>query len=120
MSSLRERDHRFAMDDYGTGYSNMHALVALDFDVIKIDKSVLWDAEKNEMGKVILQNAVLMMRDIGCEVLVEGVETEEQVKILHALGVDFYQGFFYAKPMPRDEFLAFLESHAEQAPAHDR
>ena len=120
MSGLREREHRFAMDDYGTGYSNMHALVALDFDVIKIDKSVLWDAEKNEMGMIILQNAVLMMRDIGCEVLVEGVETEEQVKILHALGVDFYQGFFYAKPMPRDEFLAFLENHAEQASAHDR
>ena len=82
MSQLKEGGHRFAMDDYGTGYSNMHSLVALNFDVVKIDKSVLWDAEKSDLGLVILQDGVNLMRDIGCEVLVEGVETEHQVNLL--------------------------------------
>lgn len=109
MGSLKHGGHRFAMDDYGTGYSNMHSLVALDFDVVKIDKSILWDAEKSDVGMVILRNGVSMLRGIGCEVLVEGVETEGQVRLLRSLGVDFYQGFHFAKPMPQAEFVAFLE-----------
>ena len=109
MGQLKKGGHRFAMDDYGTGYSNMHSLVALHFDVVKIDKSLLWDAEKSDLGQVILQNGVNLMRDIGCEVLVEGVETERQVNMLHALDVDYYQGYYYAKPMPKDVFVSFLE-----------
>ena len=109
MGQLKQGGHRFAMDDYGTGYSNMHSLVALDFDVVKIDKSVLWDAEKSELGLVILQNGVNLMRNIGCEVLVEGVETARQVDLLHALNVDYYQGYYYAKPMSKDAFVSFLE-----------
>ena len=109
MGQLKKGGHRFAMDDYGTGYSNMHSLVALHFDVVKIDKSLLWDAEKSDLGQVILQNGVNLMRDIGCEVLVEGVETERQVNMLHALNVDYYQGYYFAKPMPKDVFVSFLE-----------
>ena len=111
MSQLKQGGHRFAMDDYGTGYSNMHSLVALDFDIVKIDRSVLWDAEKNELGLIILQNGVNLMRDIGCEVLVEGVETKRQVDMLHILNVDYYQGFYYARPMPKDVFVSFLEAN---------
>ena len=111
MSQLKKGGHRFAMDDYGTGYSNMHSLVTLDFDVVKIDRSVLWDAEKSDLGRVILQNGVSLVRDIGCEVLVEGVETKQQVELLHALNVDYYQGFYYARPMPKDDFISFLKTY---------
>lgn len=109
MSQLNETGHRFAMDDYGTGYSNMHSFIRLNFDVVKIDKSVLWDAEKSDMGMVILENSVNMLRNVGCSVLVEGVETAEQVEILRRLGVDYFQGFYFAKPMPKDEFVAHLQ-----------
>ena len=110
MGTLKRSGHRFAMDDYGTGYSNMHSLVSLDFDVVKIDKSMLWDAEKSATGRAILRNGIGMMCDIGCEVLVEGVETAAQVEMLHALGVDYYQGFYYAKPMPKDALIEFLST----------
>ena len=108
MGALKGCGHRFAMDDFGTGYSNMHSLVALDFDVVKIDKSVLWDAEKSESGRVVLTSAVSLAHNVNCDVLVEGVETKAQVNLLHSLGVDYYQGFYYAKPMPKDELSAFL------------
>lgn len=111
MTQLKVSGHRFAMDDYGTGYSNMHSLVTLDFDVVKIDKSVLWDGEKSDMGLVILENSVRMLRSIGCEVLVEGVETDSQVRLLQNLGVDYLQGFLFAKPMPKDTFVSFVEQH---------
>ena len=109
MSALKASGHRFAMDDYGTGYSNMHSLVTLDFDVVKIDKTVLWDAEKSDMGMLILENGVHMLRNIGSKVLVEGVETAEQVELLRRLGVDYFQGFHFAKPMPKSEFVSFLQ-----------
>lgn len=109
MSQIRGDGHRFAMDDYGTGYSNMHSLLTLDFDTVKIDKGVLWDAEKTNMGLAILQHSVTLLRSIGRHVLVEGVETESQFELLQQLGVDYYQGFRFAKPMPKDEFVAYVE-----------
>ncbi len=108
MGTLKGCGHRFAMDDFGTGYSNMHSLVALDFDVVKIDKSVLWDAEKSESGLVVLTSAVSLARNVCCDVLVEGVETKAQVELLHSLGADYYQGYYYARPMPKEEFASFL------------
>jgi len=105
---LKQSGYHFAMDDYGTGYSNMHSLLALDFDVVKIDKSVLWDAEKSPTGMVVLESSVNMMRNVGRSVLVEGVESESQVNTLRRLGVDYYQGFYFARPMPRDEFVEFI------------
>ena len=111
MRQLHGIGHLFAMDDYGTGYSNMHSLISLDFDTVKIDKSILWDAEKSEVGKVLLEHSVNMMREVGSAVLVEGVETESQVELLKTLGVDFYQGFFFARPMPKEEFIEFCSRY---------
>lgn len=111
MDQLKHEGHRFSMDDFGTGYSNMHLLLTLDFDVVKIDKSVLWDADKSSVGMAVLEHSVSLLRNAGCKVLVEGVETESQFKLLQQLGVDYYQGFCFAKPMPKDEFVAYVEQH---------
>ena len=61
---LRRAGFRVCMDDYGTGYSNMLALFSMDFDVIKIDKSILWGAQESELGRVILENSIRMIRQI--------------------------------------------------------
>ena len=111
MRRISSDGHRFAMDDYGTGYSNLHSLMTLDFDTVKIDKSVLWDAEKSDMGMAILENSVNLLRSIDRLVLVEGVETQEQHDMLQRMGVDYYQGYYFARPMPKDEFVAFVEQH---------
>lgn len=114
MADLRSRGHQFAMDDYGTGYSNMHSFLTLDFDVIKVDKSVLWDAEKSEVGRAILENSMNMLRSAGSTVLVEGVETADQVHLLRGLGANYLQGFFFARPMPEAELIEALSANVEQ------
>ncbi len=108
---IREDGHRFAMDDYGTGYSNMHSLLTLDFDTVKIDKGVLWDAEKSDTGMTVLENSIGLLRNIDRLVLVEGVETDSQLKMLQNLGVDYFQGFHFSQPLPKDEFVAYVERH---------
>ncbi|MBR1572555.1 MAG: GGDEF domain-containing protein [Lachnospiraceae bacterium] len=98
----------FYMDDYGTGYSNMDGIFSLEFDVIKIDKSILWNAQKESRGRVILENSIHMIHDLGCKVLVEGVETEEQVAMLQNYGVDYLQGYYFSQPVSKDRFVEFI------------
>ncbi|MBR1797870.1 MAG: EAL domain-containing protein [Clostridiales bacterium] len=105
----------FSMDDYGTGYSNMRALASMDLDCIKIDKSILWEAEKNELGMIILESSVRMIRQMNKAILVEGVETEEQIKLLEKLGVDYLQGFYFSKPVPKDKFLEIVKKNSAQS-----
>ncbi len=102
---LKEYGFRFAMDDFGTGYSNMNAIFSLDFDTVKIDKSILWGAQKTALGASILRNCVRMIKEMGRKVMVEGVETEDQIWLLCELGVDYLQGFYFSKPVPKDELV---------------
>jgi EAL domain-containing protein (putative c-di-GMP-specific phosphodiesterase class I) len=82
ISELKQRGFHFAMDDYGTGYSNMLSIFSIDFDLVKIDKSILWGAEKTELGRIILENSVRMIRQMNKKILVEGVETLGQIELL--------------------------------------
>ena len=105
---LKSAGFMLSMDDYGTGYSNVEGIFSLEFDVVKIDKSILWNAVKDDRGRIILENSIRMIHGLGCKVLVEGVETEEQMKILQGYGVDYLQGFHFAKPLSKGNFLEFL------------
>lgn len=106
---IREQGFLLSMDDYGTGFSNMESMFEIDFNVVKVDKSILWAAEKEHTGLAILENSIRMIHDIGCEVLVEGVETEEQIELLRRLGADYLQGFYFSKPIPKPDFLKLIE-----------
>ena len=110
VKSLKSYGFKFAMDDYGTGYSNMQSIFSIDFDVVKIDKSILWGAGKNQLGKIILGNSVRMIRQMGKKILVEGVETQEQVDMLRELYVDYLQGYYFSKPIPKNDFIEYLVS----------
>ena len=110
---FKENGFKFSMDDYGTGYSNMHSVFCLDFDVIKIDKSILWEAEKSERGRIILENSVRMIRVLKKQILVEGVETREQVELLKKLGVDYFQGYYYSRPVSRPDFVKLYQERSE-------
>ncbi len=106
ITDFKNSGFRFSMDDYGTGYSNMQSIFLLDFDVIKIDKSILWEAEKTEGGRIILENSIKMIRKTGKRILVEGVETDKHAKLLDELGVDYLQGYLFSKPVPEKDFVA--------------
>ncbi|WP_034444978.1 EAL domain-containing protein [Butyrivibrio sp. AE2032] len=107
---LKEHGFQFSMDDYGTGYSNMHSLFTLDFDIVKIDKSILWDSDKSERGEIILENCIHMIKQMKRKILVEGVETKAHVEKLQALGVDFYQGYYFSKPITKTQLLDYCKA----------
>ncbi|MBR1472296.1 MAG: EAL domain-containing protein [Lachnospiraceae bacterium] len=104
---LREYGFRFSMDRFGTGFSDMQSLYTLNFDVIKIDRSVLNRAE-SRVGRIILENCVRMIREMKRRILVEGVETKEQIDLLKKLDVDYVQGYYSSKPMTKNELLGIL------------
>ena len=112
IKKLSENGFSFSLDDYGTGYSNMHRISRLPLKIIKIDKTMVDDMENNS-GMSVLKNTVTMMKDIRKEIVCEGVETEEQLKCLTGLGVDFIQGYFFSKPLPEKKFVAFIKEHNE-------
>ena len=105
---LKSRGFTISLDDYGTGYSNMEAVFSLDFNVIKIDKSILWAAEREDHGKAILENSINMIHDMGYKVLIEGVEKKSHLLLAKNLNADFIQGFYFSKPIPRNELVRLI------------
>lgn len=105
IDELKSAGFKFSMDDYGTGYSNVQSSFSLDYDSIKIDKSILWGAEKSQKGKTILTNSINMIKQMDKEIVVEGVETDAQIDMLRELPVDYLQGYYFSKPIPRDELI---------------
>lgn len=108
MYELKDINIGFNLDDYGIGYSNMSELVKQSFEIVKIDKSVLWMALSAPNGMKILKNMVRMLLDMNKKVLVEGVETDEQAELLTNMGVDYLQGYLYSRPMQEKEVVAFI------------
>jgi len=100
----------FSLDDYGTGYSNAIRMLSLPFSIVKFDKSLV-DGLDDPSVRTMLSSTITMLHSIGKQTLAEGVETAKQAEALAEMGVDYIQGYYYAKPMPEDEFLAFLKEH---------
>ena len=105
---LKQEGFLFSIDDYGTGYSNMTTLFSLGADIIKIDKSLLWNAEKSALGMTLLKTSVEMVHEMGKKALMEGVETEAHIRILKELGCDYLQGYYFSKPIPQDAFIELI------------
>lgn len=114
LRELSDMGYRFSLDDYGIGYSNIQRLSKLPLSIIKIDKSMV-DEMFSRNGEVIIQNTVHMMHDIHKELIIEGVETKEASDVLTDMSCDFIQGFYYSKPLPEGEFIAFMKAHNMKA-----
>lgn len=97
----------FSLDDYGTGYSNMNRVIRLPLKIIKLDKSFA-DERNNPKMWMVIKNTVKMLKDMNMEVVVEGVETKEALDAFSSLQCDFIQGYFFSKPIPKKEFVAFI------------
>jgi len=111
---------RIALDDFGSGYSNLGYLQRFPLDKLKIDKSFVAALGRSSNGGVIIQAIVALGRALGLSVLVEGVETEHQRVLLRLAGCDEMQGFLFAKPAPAkaiDRLLAQAAKHGKALPA---
>lgn len=102
----------FSLDDYGTGYSNMQRVIQLPLKIIKLDKSFV-DENNNPKMWIVLKNTVKMLKDMNMEIVVEGVETQEMLDAFSKLKCDFIQGYFFSKPIPRNDFVEFINSANE-------
>lgn len=102
--ALHNMGFSISMDDFGTKYSNMAVLTQFDFDTVKIDRSMIIDIVENEKNQLILKHMIQMLQDLGMEVVIEGVETSEQVTVLKELGCDVVQGFYFGKPEAESRF----------------
>ena len=107
VSLLHAEGIEFSIDDYGTGYSNLHRIMSEPIKIIKIDRSLINELT-DDKTRVVIADTIRMIKSIGMEIVAEGVETAETAQWLIDKGCDFIQGFYYARPMPEDEYLAFL------------
>ncbi len=107
---LKESGFTLLMDDFGSGYSSLNVLLESPFDVIKLDKRFIENMMTSDKGRSILENVLQMAADLDITVLAEGVETKEQVELLQSIGCDQVQGYYYAKPMPEDDFFKLLKN----------
>lgn len=113
---LKEAGFTLLMDDFGSGYSSLNILLETPFDVIKLDKKFMENMMVSSKGKLILEQVVLMADKLELGLLAEGVETKEQIDLLENIGCDQVQGYYYAKPMPEEDFFTLLkEQHAAGA-----
>lgn len=101
---LKENGYTLLMDDFGSGYSSLNTLKDTRFDIIKIDRGFLQDSVCSDRGKKIVAHTIQMTKDIGLDMIAEGVETKEQADFLEECGCDKAQGFYYARPMCMEEF----------------
>lgn len=101
---LREASFIVEMDDFGSGYSSLNMLKEIQVDVLKLDMAFLKRSENEERSKIILQTIIEMSKLLEMPVIMEGVETQEQVDFLTGIGCDMFQGFFFAKPMEVEKF----------------
>lgn len=97
------------IDDFGTGYSSLSYLKKFPIDTLKIDKSFVDDISEDENSDGVLLNTILAMgKSLGMDVIAEGVESEFQYNYLKEQGCDIIQGYYFAKPMPEEDFIKLL------------
>lgn len=109
LESLRIKNAKILLDDFGSGFSSFGMLPDYDFDILKIDMSFIRKIGENPKTKSIVHSIIGMAHEIGIKTVAEGVETEEQVSFLRQSGCDYIQGYYYSKPLPEEEFVGFLE-----------
>lgn len=111
MESIKQLGIRFSMDDFGTGYSSLSYLKRLPIDEIKIDRSFIADLNQ-ESGDQIMVNSILnMANQFNLSVVAEGVETEQQFDYLQENNCDLYQGYYFSKPLPEQQFVDFYKKN---------
>lgn len=110
LNHIRAAGFEIELDDFGAGYSSMNILSTLPLDVVKLDMSFMQQFGNDKKAKV-LAACVNLAKDMGFKTVSEGVELEEQNKVLGELGVDMIQGYLYSKPLPEAEFERYMLSY---------
>ena len=117
MARLRSAGVRFALDDFGCGYTNLSALTHLPISILKIDRSLLMNVEHDENARVIISNVVNLCRDLRIRSVCEGAETAAQLAFLDLIGCNSVQGYICARPASAGDTEAFLQQSRQDGGA---
>lgn len=112
--TMGERGLLMGLDDFGTGFSNLTSVTHFPWHTVKLDKSLVWAAMGRQQSAIVVRNLTRAFRELGIQVLAEGVETAAQSDFVEECGCTLIQGFFYARPMPLDAFAEFVEERNRQ------
>lgn len=99
-----------AMDDFGSGYSILNTIVDIPVDVIKIDRGFITSCLESDRGIYFLKHLIDMIRNLGYQLICEGVETDQQIEVLKQIGCDEIQGYWYSKPLKMEAYEKLLET----------
>lgn len=114
LSILAEAGVSIAIDDFGTGYSSLAYLKTLPVSVLKIDRAFILDMHTQQQDHDLVQTIIQLANNFGFTTVAEGVEEEEQVRLLQQLGCQSIQGFYYSPPLPADAFIQYQQATASE------
>lgn len=101
---MRNFGFTIEIDDFGSGYSSLNMLKDIEFDMLKIDMAFLRETPHIEKSQQIIKSIIQMAKCIGTDVITEGVETADQLEFLNDAGCDNFQGYYFDKPLPVEQF----------------
>ena len=119
LTRLKEMSIRIAIDDFGTGYSSLATLKQFPLDTIKIDGSFIRDVSTSAEDRGLTEAIIAVGRTLGLTVIAEGVETREQAEFLRQYACDEFQGFYFNRPLPADQFAELLRTQVAASSADD-
>ena len=115
LHAIKNLGVKISIDDFGTGYSSLAELRDYPLDTLKIDKSFVTDLTNDNKARLITESIIYMAKALHIEIVAEGIETEDQYRILNEMGCELYQGYLFGKPMLQEEFLENYLSQQTQA-----
>ncbi|GAB6089389.1 EAL domain-containing protein [Spirochaeta dissipatitropha] len=98
----------FALDDYGSGFTDLRQLISLPFTAIKLDKKIIQNGLSNERDRKLLEASVQLFKHLNKRITAEGIETEDQLQIMTAMGCDHLQGYYFGRPVPGKEIISSI------------
>lgn len=109
LEACKDAGFKIAIDDFGTGYSSLSYLYYFPIDTLKIDQSFIRSMNKEDKRKKLVKSIIDLGKNLNMDIIAEGVEEKDEADALREMGCDHVQGFYFAKPMPEDDFIAFMK-----------
>ena len=119
ISKLQEYGFTVSMDDFGSGYSSLNSLKDLPLNVLKLDAGFFRDSSEDDRAKIVVSEAIKLAKHLHMKTVAEGVELKDQVDFLADEGCDMIQGYYYAKPMPGQDFEERMRASSDLGEAAD-
>ncbi|HAU27376.1 MAG TPA: GGDEF-domain containing protein, partial [Alteromonas australica] len=109
LAAIKALGVKISIDDFGTGYSSLSRLASMPCDFVKIDRSFVQNT--SEGSDTIMRATMLIAQEFGCKTIAEGIETNTQMLHIKSLGVNYFQGFYYAKPMQSSDLITWYNEN---------